>query len=131
MASTLEDPIGQPSKDVIDGVAALMLARERFPNLCANGILGRKFTGPPVDPGHVTTALAFLSQCRKTKIPTVHSFDLRREIGDVSLGAVIAAATALNFDVRSWYGPTAFPPHALIGVSQRDVRRVAAASRKV
>src|SRR5271163_3342487 len=124
MACTLEAPTGQPhqSKNIIDAASALMLARDRFPNLCANGILGRKFTGPPIDPDHVATAMTFLSQCRKTKKPNVHTFDLRREIGDVSLGAVIAAGVALGFDVRCWYGVLAFVPHALIGVNQSDIR---------
>jgi hypothetical protein len=55
---------------------------------------------------------------------TVHTVDLRRAIpGDVQLGAVIAAATALGFGVHSWFGVTTFAPHALIAINQSDVRR--------
>jgi hypothetical protein len=117
---------------------ALMFARERFSNLCCGGILPRKAVGMPVDLDDIEIALAFLSQCRPTKVPTVHSFDLRRaigrqlgdvQLGDVQLGAVIAAATALGFGVHSWHGISTYVPHALIGVNVDDVRRVAEISR--
>jgi hypothetical protein len=66
-------------------------------------ILGSKYTGPPVDPAHAAVALAFLSRCRKTRIVNCHSFDLRRAIGNVSLGSVIAAAVALGFSLGSLF----------------------------
>jgi hypothetical protein len=98
--------------------AALAIARDRFYNLCSTGILGRKFAGPLVDLADLDKALAFLRQCRKTKKPNTHSADLACEIG-VSVGAVIAAATALNFTVQSWM----FVPNAMIGVNRVDVRK--------
>jgi hypothetical protein len=103
---------------------ALAIARERLPTLYGNGILPKRAVGVPVDLDDLAAALAFLSRCRKTKVPTVHSFDLRRAVG-VQLGAVIAAATALGFDVRNWMGVTEFGVHAVIGVDQDDVARVA------
>lgn len=106
---------------------ALAIARERFPNLCAGGILPRHAVGEPVDLDHIAVALTFLDRCRRTKIPRVHSFDLRRLI-DVQLGAVIAAAAALGFDVHSWHGVTCYAPHAMIGVDRLDVRRESADS---
>jgi hypothetical protein len=110
---------------------ALDLARERFPNLCCQGILPRKAIGTKVDLDDIDVALAFLEQCRPTKNPTVHSFDLRRTIkGDVQLGAVIAAAVALGFGTHSWFDITCYAPHALIAVNQNDVGRVARALRQ-
>jgi hypothetical protein len=105
---------------------ALVIARERFPNLCRGGILPRKTVGEPVDLGEIATTLAFLRRCRTTKIPNVHTLDLSRSIG-VRPGAVIAAATALGFNVRSFYGVNCYAPHALIGVNCADATRVAAA----
>jgi stage V sporulation protein SpoVS len=93
------------------------LAHERFGNLAAVGILGRRCTGQPIDPGHVEIAIKFLSCCRRTKKPAVHSHDLRRAIGKgASQGAVIAAAIALGFDARSWMGTQMFVPGAMINV---------------
>jgi hypothetical protein len=109
---------------VMTAEEALIVARNRFHNLCANGILGTKHVGPPVDPADVDVALAFLSRCGRTKVPACHSFDLRRAIGDVSLGAVIVAATALGFGVHSWFDITCYAPHALVAVNATDVRRV-------
>jgi hypothetical protein len=109
----------------ISAEQALVIARERFGNLAATGILGSKHSGPAIDPAHVEIALAFLSQCRKTKIPNCHSFDLRRAIGDVSVGSVIAAAVGLEFTVVSWAGVTSFAPHAMIGVNAADVAQIA------
>jgi hypothetical protein len=108
---------------------ALAIANERFPNLTANGILGTKRTGPPIDPAHVTIALRFLMRCRKSKVPAVHSHDLCGEIG-VSVGAVICAAHALGFDVRGWMGTRQFFPGAMVGVNARDVRRLAIITAK-
>jgi hypothetical protein len=102
----------------------LAIARERFPNLCSAGILGKRATGLPVDLWHVDKALSFLAQCRKSKIPAVHSHDLCGEIG-VSVGAVICAAHALGFDVRGWMGSRQFFPGAMIGVNARDVEKSA------
>jgi hypothetical protein len=113
--------------DALSGREALEIARERFPNLCCAGILPRKDIGEPVDLDDIEVALVALAQCRKTKAPTVHSYDLRRAIpGDVQLGAVIAASVALGFGVHSWFGVTTFAPHAMIAVNQSDVRRLAA-----
>jgi hypothetical protein len=102
---------------------ALVIARERFPNLYANGILGRRCAGPPIDLNHVERALAFLAPCRKSKIPSVHSHDLRQQIEIVSLGATIAACVGLGFEVCSWGGVTDFAPHAMIGVNSMDIAR--------
>jgi hypothetical protein len=111
----------------LSGREALEIARERFPNLCCGGILSRKVVGEPVDLADIEIALAALARCRKTKVPTVHSFDLRRAVpGDVQLGAVICASVALGFATHSWFGITTFAPHALIAVNQSDVRRAAA-----
>jgi hypothetical protein len=112
--------------DALSGREALETARERFPNLCCAGILPRKAIGEPVDLDDIEIALAALAQCRRTKTPTVHSFDLRRAMpGDVQLGAVIAAATALGFGVHSWFGVTTYAPHAMIAVNKFDVRKQA------
>jgi hypothetical protein len=123
-AAQATDPIighGQP----LTAEEALEIARERFPNLSCQGILPKRAVGDPVDLADIEVALKFLSQCRRTAIPKFHSFDLRRMIGDVQIGAVIAAAVALGFDVRAWYGTAEFLPHAVIGVNANDVRRVA------
>jgi hypothetical protein len=124
MLSITDRPVTpQPA---ITAERALVIARQRFPTLAANGILGRRTTGPPIDPEHVAMALAFLARCRKSKFENCHSFDLRRAIGGVSVGAVIAAAHALGFDVRGWIGTREFFPGAIIGVNAADVaRRVA------
>jgi hypothetical protein len=60
-----------------------------------------------------------LSRCRKSKYENCHSFDLRRQIGGVTVGAVICAAVALGFAVHPWFGVTDYMPHALIGVDSR------------
>jgi hypothetical protein len=109
----------------LSGARALSVARKRFSNLCANGIQGIHATGDPIDHDDVTRAMYLLRQCRQTKVPTMHSFDVCHLI-DIQAGAVIAACVALDFDVRSWFGAVAYPPHALIAVNQKDVRRVAA-----
>jgi hypothetical protein len=109
---------------LLSAADALEIARERFPNLCCAGILPRKAIGEPVDLDDIEIALAALAQCRRTKTPTVHSFDLRRAIpGDVQLGAVIAASVALGFPIHSWFGITTFAPHAMIAVNKFDVRK--------
>jgi hypothetical protein len=124
MLTTIERPV--PAQGTITPERALMLARQRFPNLCSGGILGRKAIGQPVDLWHVAQAVTVLAACRKTVIPAVHSFDLRAAIGGVTLGATIAAAVALDFSVDTWQGTVDFLPHCLIGVDPRDVERVAA-----
>jgi hypothetical protein len=107
----------------IDPITAIATARrERFPNLCSDGILERWDIGPPVNPAHVTRALACLGRCRRTNRPNVHTRDLQRHFG-VGPGAIIAAGHALGFDVRSWYGVTSFSPHAMIAVNLFDVRK--------
>jgi hypothetical protein len=106
---------------------ALAIARELLPNLCAGGILPRHAVGEPVDLHDIEIALTFLDRCRRTKVPHVHSFDLRRLI-DVQLGAVIAAAVALGFEVQNWHGVTCYAPHAMIGVNRCDLRRESADS---
>jgi hypothetical protein len=121
MLSTIARPIAAQ----VTGEQALASAGQRFGNLAATGILGRKHSGPAIDIRHVEIALAFLAQCRKTKIPNCHSFDLRRAIGDVSVGSVIAAAVGLEFTVVSWAGVTSFAPHAMIGVNAADVAKIA------
>jgi hypothetical protein len=116
-----------PVHTILSAQGALDIARQQFGNLSCPGILGRKISGPPVDLADIDRALQFLSQCRKTKVPTMHSHDLCRLLGGVQPGAVIAAAIALGFETRAWYGVKCFVPHALVNVSRRDVRRVALA----
>jgi hypothetical protein len=41
----------------------------------------------------------------------------------VLVDAVIAAAVALAFEVRTWRGALSFPPDAITNVSARDFRR--------
>jgi hypothetical protein len=110
------DPVA--TQATLTAERALSIALRRFPNLCRTGILGRRFTGPPIDLDHVETALSFLAQCRKSKVPNCHSFDLRRQIGGVSVGSVIAACVALDFQVCSWSGVTDYMPHALVNVDR-------------
>jgi hypothetical protein len=117
-----------PARDRMTGQEALAIARDRFPNLCSTGILGRKFTGPPIDLADIGKALAFLRGCRKTKQPTVHTVDIVDVIGGVQVGAVIVGAVALGFGVHSFYGPLIYAPHALVAVSKVDVRRLATRS---
>jgi hypothetical protein len=114
----------RPTPTKISAGEALALAHERFPNLAAAGILGAKQSGQPIDPAHVTRALAFMAQCRKSKVPAVHSHDLRQAIGNVSLGATIAASVGLGFALNPWRGVTSYEPHALIGVNASDVREI-------
>jgi hypothetical protein len=102
---------------------ALVIARKRFPSLYATGILGAKQSGPPIDIRHIEIAMKFLAQCRKSKAPAVHSFDLRQAIENVSLGATIAACVGLGFEVYSWLGVTDFAPHVMIGLNRADVAR--------
>jgi hypothetical protein len=126
MLATLDRVAAQVTKRTksITVDQALEIARERFENLRATGILGSKHTGPPIDPEHVTVALAFLGRCRKTRKPTVHSHDLRAAIGNgVSLGAVIAAAHALGFAVHSWLGTRTYVPGVMTNADARDVER--------
>jgi len=123
MLMAIERPV--PAQGTITAAQALEIARRRFPNLCSGGILGRRAIGQPVDLEHVSTALAFLSRCRQTKAPNCHSFDLRRQIGGVTLGSVICAAVALDLSVDTWQGTVDFLPHCLIGVDARDVERMA------
>jgi hypothetical protein len=125
MLSTIQ----RPTVAQVTAEQALVIARKRFPNLAATGILGTKRIGPPIDLNHVEIALRFLMRCRKSKVPAVHSHDLCGEIG-VSVGAVICAAHALGFDVRGWMGTRQFFPGAMVGVNARDVRRLAIITAK-
>lgn len=120
MTITTSDPPSQAGDS--DPPDPIELAKAWFPNLCAPGILPRRVTGPPIDPAHVATALHLLGRCRRTKRPTVHSSDLCRHAG-VSPGAIIAAAIALGFTVRGWYGAKAYYPHALVAVSRFYIRK--------
>ena len=113
---------------MMSAVAALAVARERFPNLGAGGILPKRAAGMAVDLHDIEIALSFLRRCRKTTAPAVQSADLCRLIG-VQPGAVIAAAVALGFGVHSWRGIREFAPHAIIAVNASDIRRVAASRR--
>jgi hypothetical protein len=108
------DPV--PAQAVISPEHALFIARRRFPNLYATGILGRRCTGPEIDLEHITKAVTVLAQCRKSKFANCHSFDLRRQIGGVSVGSVIAAAVGLGFSIDTWQGTVDYAPHAMIGV---------------
>jgi hypothetical protein len=131
MLATLDRVAAQVTKTTksITADQALEIARERFSNLCSEGILSRKAIGTPIDLDDLEIALAFFRQCRPTKVPNMHSFDLRRLIGgQISIGAIIAAAIALGFDVRSWYGAMEFGVHAMIAIRQIDVRRLAMAA---
>jgi hypothetical protein len=119
--------IGSPSQVLPKAVEALALACERFPNLCASGILPRRVTGSPINPTEVSIALSFLGRCRHTTRPTVHSVDLCRHVR-VSAGAIIAAAVTLGFTVRGWYGVTAYYPHAVMNVNRLDIRKARARS---
>jgi hypothetical protein len=108
----------------ITAAQAVVIANKRFSNLASTGILGsKKPAGPPIDLNHVSIALRFLAQCRKSKVPAIHSHDLSGNIG-VSVGAVIVAAHALQFDARGWMGTRMFFPGAMIGVNAADVRRL-------
>lgn len=120
----IEAPVA--AQVTLSGRKALVIAQERFPHLGAGGLLPRKVAPQPINPGEIETALAFLRQCRRTKTPRVHSFDLQRLVG-VQLGAVIAAAFALGFDVHTWLGVTSFAPHAMIAVNGADAKRAAMA----
>src|ERR1700733_1002432 len=52
--------IARPIAAQVSAEQALVIARERFGNLAATGILGSKHSGPAIDPVHVERALAFL-----------------------------------------------------------------------
>lgn len=121
MLTTISRPI--VAQAAMSAERALVIARQKLPSLYATGILGRRFIGPPIDPAHVVTALAFLSRCRKSKFENCHSFDLRAAIGGVTVGATIAAATALGFCVHSWRNTVDYAPHAMVGVNADDVER--------
>jgi hypothetical protein len=119
----IEAPVA--AQVTLSGREAFVIALERFPYLGAGGLLPRKVAPQPVDPGEIETAMAFLRQCRRTKTPRFHSFDLQRLIG-VQLGAVIAASVALGFETRNWLGVTTFGAHVMIAVNRVDAARVAA-----
>ena len=112
----------------LSAVDALAIARERFPNLGASGILPKRGVGMAVDLHDIDIALSFLRQCRMATAPAVHSADLCRLIG-VQPGALIAAAVALGFPTQSWLGVSCYAPGAMIAVNANDVRRVAASRR--
>jgi hypothetical protein len=130
---------------ILSGREAVAIARTRFANLCGEGMLSRNgltpfpwnhgkhhsaatdyptVLGTPLDLDDVEAALAFLSQCRKTDAAIVNVFELRRAIGG-QLGATIAAASALGFDVCNYYGGLSFGAHAKIAVNRVDVQRLA------
>ena len=108
---------------------ALAAARECYPNLRATGIMGRTKGGPPIRFDDVTAALAFLRRCRRTKDAFIHTIDLERHVSrwahrPVSIGAIIAAAVALKFDVRGWRGVTAYHPHAMVNANKSDISKL-------
>ena len=114
---------------------ALALARRRFPNLCAPGILGRAVTAPAVDLDEIAVAMSILWRCRRTKCLGVHTSDLAQTIShltghDVSVGAIIAAAMALRFRVTTFRVPRAFYPNAMIGVHRADIRKLMRGARR-
>lgn len=114
-------------------------ARRRFRYLSADGLTPRPVKGGPVPkeiaPGDIAVALQFLAHCRHSKKPGVHTADIqvavwRRFSREISIGAVIAAALALSFDVQSTFGCRGFHPHALISVRRYDVRESLAVRRQ-
>jgi hypothetical protein len=122
--TTLDPPTQVGTTDTADPIA---LARVRFSNLRATGILPPSATGPAIDPGDLEAALAFLSRCRRNKRPSIFTYDLQRHVSrwagrQVSTGAIIAAAVALDFQVHGWYGVRAFHPNALTNVGRFDLR---------
>jgi hypothetical protein len=101
----------------VTGEQTIAIARKRFSNLSAEGILNIKLIGEPIDPDDVTIALEFLARCGKTEVPACHTHDLRRKIGrGVSTGATIAACIASGFAVHSWYGVREFGRDCLTDV---------------
>jgi len=113
---------------------ALAAARDCYPNLRAAGIMGRAKGGPLIRFDDVTAALAFLRRCRRTKHAFIHTVDLEWHVSrwarrPVSVGAIIAAAVGLRFEVRGWRGCTAFYPHAMINANKTDISKLAEARR--
>lgn len=110
----------------MDAESALALAHRRFPNLAAAAILGG------AAPGRTSTQLVCVVRALRfwrrveNQNPAVHSHDLRQAIGNVSLGATIAAAFTLGFPVHEWFGVTDYAPHALVGVEEVARRAFAA-----
>lgn len=113
----------------LDGITAIAIARDRFKLLCAQGTHPPKSMAPtPVDAGQVELVMTILQRVGKTKTPKVFAVDIARDAAaatgrKVSVGAVIAAAVALNFGVRSWRGVSSFAPDAATDISLLDLRR--------
>jgi hypothetical protein len=114
----IESAQAKASSPAITPNEAIALAGKRFYNLCSEGIKPRKFQGTPIDPEDVATAMAFLARCRKTRKATTHTCDLVPLIG-VPLGAIIAGAVGLGFEVVAWRGIRVFEPGAMMNVGLR------------
>jgi hypothetical protein len=110
---------------------ALVIARERFPDLSGDGI--RVYPGAAPQQMHdnqVETALAFLRLLRPTRRPTMGSGTLKHDCENwgsanglcayVSRGTLTAAAIALGYPVTAYRSG----PHVQIGVSITDLRKV-------
>jgi hypothetical protein len=107
------------------GSINVIAKRESLPSFDAAGFCRTCRYGPPED-DQVKTAIAFLSQVRPSKRPTISSYILKHRAEDwgkrnglepyVSNGAMIAAAIRLDLVIER-HGI-----NATIGVSKRDVR---------
>jgi hypothetical protein len=115
----------------VTGEQALVIARQRFPDLSGDGI--RVYPGSTPQEIHadqIETAMAFLRLLRPTKILTIGSGTLKHNCETwgsvnglcayVSRGALTAAAVAMGYHMRAY----TVGPHVEIGVSLRDLRKL-------
>jgi hypothetical protein len=123
------DPIA--AQAAISPERALVIARQRFPDLSGDGIQVYPGAAPqPIHANQVQTAMAFLKLLRPTKRPTIGSGTLKHDCESwgsvngltayVSRGALTAAAIALGLSVRAYRNG----PHVEIGVSSPHLRKV-------
>lgn len=120
-------PAAKPQVARLDGATAITIARERFHKLCAEGTLSTTAEPVEIDPSQVEIVLGLLRHVGKTQTLGICAIDIQRDIETsghhVTKGAVIAAAVAAGFTLRTWRGVWDYGPDALINASSRDLRR--------
>ena len=108
--------------------AAIAAAKLALPQLFCHGM---RYPGCKIGCDNfalqgVSTALEFLKQCRKTQKPNRNSYGLKHAAERwgktyIANGELIVAAVFLGFPYH-WSGDG---PNVLIGVSERDLKRLA------
>jgi hypothetical protein len=129
LTTTIERPDVAQGAIALSPEGAILIARQRFPQLSGDGIRLSAGAAPqPIHADQVQTAMAFLRLLRPTKHSTIDSGTLKHDVENwgsvtgmssyVSRGATIAAAIGLGLSVC----PFRYGGDVQIGVNSKDLK---------